>query len=84
MRVASPSLSYRIWRDGQWVDPARYVEAPESYLRWIFEDSPCEHAPGGLLIEADGKPWNSHETFDTAYNMACWFTGAAERRRITR
>jgi len=78
MRVASVSLSYRIWRNDQWVDPADFLRDLDSYLRWIFDDCPCEHAPGGLLIEADGKAWNSHETFDTAYNMACWFTGAAE------
>jgi hypothetical protein len=78
MRVSTPLLSYRIWRDGMWIDPARFLDDIDSYLRWIFSSINHEHTAGGLLIEADGKLWNSHETIDSAENMASWFVAAAK------
>jgi hypothetical protein len=71
-------LSYRIWRDGTWIDPARFLDDIDSYLYWIFSSINNEDIAGGLLIEADGKLWNSHETIDSAENMASWFEAAAK------
>ncbi len=74
--AASLHLRYRIWHEERYVDASDYLADVDGYLKQAFMDPGFRHS-GGLLIEVGGRPWNSHETFDTVLNMANWLTAAA-------
>ncbi len=75
VRPSSLDLQYRIWHAGAYIDPRAALADLDRYFKLAFFDPDFE-PDGGLLVTCDGEPWNSHEYFDTAYNLTTWFEAA--------
>ncbi len=75
VQPSSLDLQYRIWQAGTYLDPREVLADIDFYFKRAFCD-PSLKTSIGLLVTCDGKPWNSHEYFDTAYNLTTWFEAA--------
>ncbi len=72
-RVATPRLRFRLWHPAfGWLRPEPFIDDVDSYFRVVFTEN--RHLHHGLLIEANGHPWNGHESIESPYNMVSWFT----------
>ncbi len=75
---AKPSVGFRIAaKSGALVGPEILLREIDLLFRFAFIELSFETS-GGLLIEADGEPWNGPDFFDTHENLVWWFESAAE------
>ncbi len=71
--VAIPRLRFRLWHAAfDWLQPERFIDDVDLFFRIIFIEN--RHLHHGLLIEANGRPWNDQKSIESPYNMISWFT----------
>ena len=77
MRVLEPFVRFHVQlSSGATPGALELIADPDLVLRSAFLEIDF-NVCGGLLIAANGKPWNSTNQFDTHENLCCWFEGVA-------
>ena len=76
--IAKPKIKFKIIMNDKWNSPQRFIENIDSLLRYYLLSPSLNKREWGLLIEADGQPWNTRETIEYPTHIWSWFQAVLE------